>query len=168
MNSRKVAETAASSKRSNALLYLAILLTLVGLTVLACGVKSGDRSPARSTPITVFHRTPVTALEVFRIEVVNNEAGCSADPADVAVVSSQRVRLGIQLKSDAVTQSGGGSTQFTGERDSVTYLIQGLEISGSGGAFTTGVNNMAKYSSALLLLELAAVSATFLEFIDIP
>ena len=142
MNSRNVAETAPRSRRGLGLLYLAILLTLVSVAAIACGIKSGDRSPARSTPITVFHRTPVTAFEQFRIEVVNTEAGCTADPADVSIVSSQRVRLAIQLKSDAVTQSAGGSTQFTGERDKVRYVIQGLEISGSGGAFPTGVTNI--------------------------
>ena len=142
MSSRNVAETASSSRRGLTLMYLTILLTLVSLAAIACGIKSGDRSPARSTPITVFHRTVVTAFEQFRVEVENTEAGCSADPGDISIVSSQRVRLAIQLKSDSVTQSGGGSTQFTGERDKVRYVIQGLEISGSGGAFTTGVTNV--------------------------
>ena len=143
MSSGNVAETAPRSKRGLGLLYLAILLTLVSVAAIACGIKSGDRSPARSTPITVFHRTVVTAFEQFRVDVENTSSGCVADPADIDIVASQRVRLAIQLKSDAVTQSaGGGSTQFTGERDKVRYVIQGLEISGSGGAFTTGITSV--------------------------
>lgn len=56
-------------------MYLAILLALVSLTLLACGVKSGDRSPAKSTPITEFHRTVVAAFEQFRIKLVDTEEG---------------------------------------------------------------------------------------------
>ncbi len=92
-----VAEAAPRSKRGLGLFYLAILLILVSLTLLACGIKSGDRRAARSTPITVFHRSPVTAFEQFRVDVENTDAGCSADPADISIVSSQRVRLAIQL-----------------------------------------------------------------------
>ncbi len=132
----------ATGRFGSPIVYIAVLMCLFMLGALACGVKSGDRSPARSTPITEFHRSPVTAFEQFRVDVVNTEAGCSADPADVAIVSSQRVRLAIQLKSEAVTQTAGGSTQFTGERDEVRYVIQGLEISGSGGAFQPGVTNV--------------------------
>lgn len=124
------------------MVYIAVLMCLLMLTALACGVKSGDRSPARETPTTEFHRSPVTAFEQFRVDVENTEVGCSADPADISIVSGQRARLAIQLKSDAVTQSAGGSTQFMGERDKVTYVIQGLEIVSSGGAFPTGVNSV--------------------------
>ena len=77
----------------------------------------------KPTAPSTLHRSPVTAFEQFRIDVENTAAGCAADPADISIVSSQRVRLAIQLKSDAV-------------RDKVRYVIQGLEISGSGGAFT--------------------------------
>ena len=46
-------------------------LAAVALLVVACGVESGDRRPARQgeSETTEFHRTPVTALEQFRVDL---------------------------------------------------------------------------------------------------
>ncbi len=124
------------------MLYLAILFILVAVAALACGVKSGDRRAARSTPSAgEFHRSPVAAFEQLRVDLVKNETGCSADPADITLVASARVRLAIQLAGDVV-QSQGGSTAIQGERDQVIYSIQGLAITGSAGAWGTGVTEV--------------------------
>lgn len=138
MTSKMVEKNSRSS-----LFYLAILITLVGLGALACGVESGNRRAARTTPTSEFHRSPVSAFEQFRIEVANADGVCSATPADVGASVGQRVRLAIQLGGAGVTGGAGGtSTQFTGERDTVTYSIQDLEISGSGGAFSPGITSV--------------------------
>lgn len=120
-------------------LYLAILLTIVGITAVACGVKSGERAPARPAgQIEEFHRSPVTALEQFRIDLTKTDEGCTADPADVAVSTGQRVRLAIQLPTEIV-QGTTRSLEVVGERIQVNYAIPGLEITGSGGSFAPGV-----------------------------
>ena len=143
MISKVVEKRSKSSFARTPLFYLAILITLVGLAALACGVESGNRRAARPTQTAEFHRSPVAAFEQFRVNVDNSESGCSADPADISGSVGQRIRLAIQLTAEGVTGgSGGSSTQFTGERDQVKYLIQGLQISGSGGAFTAGVTDV--------------------------
>ena len=112
------------------LLYAPILLTILALTAVACGVKSGDRAPARpGGESTEFHRSPVTAFEQFRVDLEKTSSGCTADPADITVSSGQRVRLAIQLAAE----TAGAAT-----RTQVTYSISGLEISSAGGAFSVG------------------------------
>ena len=121
------------------LLCIPILLTILALTVVACGVKAGDNTPARpGGGITEFHRSPVTAFEQFRVTLEKTDAGCTADPSDITVTMGQRVRLAIQLPTE-VAQGTTGSLIVTGDRFEITYGISGLEISSSGGAFGTGV-----------------------------
>lgn len=130
------------SRRVPALWLIVGLLALAGMFAAACGVESGDRRPARSDEDQTgeFHRSPVAAFEQFRIDLEKTDAGCTADPADVSAEDNQRVSLAIQLKAEGEISAGStGSTQFVGERDSVTYAIDGLTIGSSGGALGTGV-----------------------------
>ena len=117
-------------------------LALVALIVIACGVQSGDRRPARQgeSETTEFHRSPVTAFEQFRMDVAKDDAGCSIDPSEVAVTMGNRVRLAIQLPLEE-GQMGQGATKsivVTGEKQSAQFKIDGLQMSASGGAFGTG------------------------------
>ncbi len=132
--------------RRTPLTYLAfILITLGSMFVLACGVESGDRRPARREDDKVgeFHRSPVAAFEQFRIDIEKTDDGCSAEPADITVANGQRLRLAVQLQSDVeLKTTATGSTTVEGDRDTVTYQIDGLTISGSGGAFGTGVTDV--------------------------
>ena len=128
----------ADRRSRSVVLYLLLLLTVAAVGV-ACGVESGERRSSRPAgQIEVFHRSPVTAFEQFRIALAKTEEGCTADPADVTVSSGQRVRLAIQLPAE-IRQGVTRSLEVVGERTQVTYAIPGLEISGSGGAFPTGV-----------------------------
>lgn len=118
---------------------MALLLVLVALAAMACGVKSGERKPARPAgQIEEFHRSPVTAFEQFRIDLAKTDGSCTAEPSDVSVTLGQRVRLAIQLPTE-IRQGTTRSLEVVGERTQVTYAIPGLEISGSGGAFPAGV-----------------------------
>lgn len=126
-------------------LYLLAALTLTSVLLMACGVESGNRRPARDDEDKTgeFHRSPVAALEQFRIDVEKSEDGCSADPADVTVQDGRRVSLGIQLTGGGtITTTGTGSTALEGERESATYAIPGLGISASGGVLGAGVTEI--------------------------
>lgn len=128
---------------SKSLIYLSLLLAVLMLGALACGVKSGNRRGARPTQTVEFHRTQVTAFEQFRINVTNDDTGCTADPADVNAQLNQRIRLAIQLVSEGVAGgTAGTSAQLIGESQTVTYSVPGLEMSGSGGAFSAGVTTL--------------------------
>ena len=125
-------------------LYL-VMLALSFLFLVACGVESGDRTPARRDEDRTgeFHRSPVTAFEQFRVDLTKTDEGCSVDPADITVADGQRVRLAVQLQSDLeLKTTATGSTTLEGEREVATYQIDGLIISGSGGAFGTGVSDV--------------------------
>lgn len=133
------------SRRLPALWFIVGLLALAGMFSAACALgdaESGNRRPARTDEDKTgeFHRSPVAAFEQFRIDLEKTDAGCTADPADVNAQDGQRVRLAIQLKAEGEISAGStGSTQFVGERDSVTYAVDGLAIASSGGALGTGV-----------------------------
>ena len=122
---------------------LIALLAFASMAVsMACGVESGDRRPARQddSETTEFHRSPVTAFEQFRMDVTKDDTGCSLDPSEVAVTMGNRVRLAVQLPLEE-GQMGQGATKsivVTGEKQSVQFKIEGLQISASGGAFGTG------------------------------
>ena len=107
---------------------------------LACGVESGDRRPARTDEDKTgeFHRSPVAALERFSIDLEKTDAGCTAAPADVTAQDGQRIRLAVQLASEGITTTATGSTQLEGERQEVTYKVDGLVIRSSGGALGPG------------------------------
>ncbi len=119
------------------------LLALASMAVsMACGVESGDRRPARQgdAETTEFHRTPVTAFEQFRMNMTKDDAGCSIDPNEIAVTMGNRVRLAVQLPLEE-GQMGQGATKsivVTGEKKSLQFKIDGLQMSASGGAFGTG------------------------------
>ena len=120
-------------------LYLVVSLALLALAAVACGVKSGDRAPARpGGELVEFHRSPVKKFNQLRIDLTKTEAGCTADPADVTVQFGQRVRLAIQLPTE-IQQGTTRSLEVVGEVFEVTYVISGLEISASGGALGTGI-----------------------------
>ena len=126
--------------------HLFLLFGFTCMLILACGVESGNRRPARQDEDKTgeFHRSPVAAFEQFRVDVEKTDGGCTADPANIDVSDGQRVRLAVQLQGGGeITTSGGtGSTQFVGERDEAVYSIDGLQITSSGGAFGTGVTEV--------------------------
>ena len=127
------------------LLYVALLLGLISMLLLACGVESGDRTPARRDDDRTgeFHRSPVTAFEQFRVDVEKTDGGCAVDPADITIADGQRVRLAVQLQSDLeLKTTATGSTTLEGERELATYQVDGLTIASSGGAFGLGVTDV--------------------------
>ena len=125
-------------------LHLALLVGLSAMLLLACGVESGDRRPARADDDKTgeFHRSPVAAFEQFRVDVEKSDAGCTADPSDITVSEGSRVNFAVQLTGGELTTTATGSTQLQGEREKVSYKIDGLAISSSGGAFGTGVTEV--------------------------
>ena len=126
----------ANAARRIPLLYIALIfITLGSMVLLACGVESGDRRPARRDDDKTgeFHRSPVAAFEQFRVDVEKTDAGCTADPADITVGEGSRVNFAVQLTGGEVTTTATGSTELQGERESVSYKIDGLTISSSGG-----------------------------------
>ncbi len=132
-----------AARSSRSLIYLSLLLAILMLGALACGVKSGNRRGARPTQTVEFHRSPVTAFEQYRIDVTNDDTGCTSNPADVTAQVGQRIRFAIQLVSEGVAGGAAGtSAQLIGESQTVTYSIPGLEMSGSGGAFSAGVTSL--------------------------
>ena len=128
--------------RSIPLLYIALIFITVGsMIILACGVESGDRRPARRDDDKTgeFHRSPVAAFEQFRVDVEKTDDGCIAEPADITVSEGSRVNFAVQLTGGEVTTTATGSTQLQGEREEVSYKIDGLAITSSGGAFGPGI-----------------------------
>lgn len=132
------------SDKGGPLLYLVLVASLLALVTAGCGVKSGERKPARpaGTETQVFHRSPVVAFEQFRIDLAKTDSeGCTADPANVGVALGQRVRLAIQLPAE-IRELSTRSLEVVGEREEVVYEIAGLEVSGSGGSFAPGVKEV--------------------------
>ena len=126
--------------------HFALVLVILGsIVALACGVESGDRRPARADDDKTgeFHRSPVAAFEQFRVDVEKTDTGCTADPADITVNEGSRVNFAVQLTGGEVSTTATGSTQLEGEREMASYKIDGLTISSSGGAFGTGVTEVA-------------------------
>ena len=116
--------------------YLAVLVALFGLAVLACGVESGDRRPARQggSETLEFHRTPVTAMEQVRMNIAKDDTGCSIDPSEITVLMGQRVNMAIQLPTE-IAQGATKSLEVVGEKQQLQFKIDGLEMTASGGAF---------------------------------
>ena len=124
-------------------------LALLSLLVVACGVTSGDRRPARQDDSVTdqFHRTPVTALEQFRMDLSKDDTSCAiaeieddTTRTDIEVTMGGRVSMGIQLPLEE-GQMGQGATKsivVTGERQRLQFKIDGLQLSAPGGAFATG------------------------------
>ena len=125
--------------------FALVLIILGSIVALACGVESGDRRPARADDDKTgeFHRSPVAAFEQFRVDVEKTDTGCTADPADITVNEGSRVNFAVQLTGGEVSTTATGSTQLEGEREMASYKIDGLTISSSGGAFGTGVTEVA-------------------------
>ncbi len=130
--------------------HLFLLLGFTCMLLLACGVESGDRRPARRDDDKTgeFHRSPVAAFEQLRVDVEKTDEGCTAldengSPVpsdDITVSAGSRINFAVQLKGGELTTTTTGSTQMaSGERDKVSYKIDGLAISSSGGAFAPGV-----------------------------
>ena len=94
-----------------------------------------------------FHRSPVAAFEQFRVDVEKTDEGCTADPANITVITGQRIRLAVQLQSH--------------EHGRVSYRINGLTISSSGGALGSGATNvnLALESGTRLSYDFNAASA---------
>ena len=118
-------------------LLLVMVAMLLALAAAACGVKAGDRQPARPTPTKVFHRTPIGVLEPTRINLQLLEGKCSAEPSEITLKQANRIRLAIQLPTE-LKMGPGGSPVETGERAEVTFQIPGLQIQNVGGAMPAG------------------------------
>ena len=87
----------------------------------ACGVKSGDRRPARTDADKQgeVHRSPVAfKMEELTIDLDKTDQGCSATPADVSVPLAARIRLAVQLQGADLGKSATGSITVTGEKKS--------------------------------------------------
>ncbi len=124
-----------ASGRTYALAACTLLLSaLVAMTVVACGVKAGERRPARPTPVEQFHRTPVSALEQTRVDIIKTDTGCRAQPADLRFTKNQRVNLAIQIPAE-IAEGETRSLILRGEKVKATYSIPGLQITGAAGAF---------------------------------
>lgn len=124
-------------------LPMLLLLLLLLLASLACGVKSGERRPARPQGQSgEFHRSPVTTIEQVRIDLTKTDEGCQAEPADLEFSKSSRIRLAIQLPTEGIQQGATGSLEVTGERTQATYKVDGLQIRNSAGAFGSGVTEV--------------------------
>ena len=125
--------------------FALVFIILGSIVALACGVESGDRRPARADDDKPgeFPRSPVAAFEQFRVDVEKTDTGCTADPADITVNEGSRVNFAVQLTGGEVSTTATGSTQLEGEREMASYKIDGLTISSSGGAFGTGVTEVA-------------------------
>ncbi len=124
---------------ARSLSFFAVLVALLGLAVVACGVESGDRRPARQgeSETLEFHRTPVTAMEQVRMTIAIDDTGCSIDPSEVTVLMGQRVNMAIQLPIE-IAQGATKSLEVVGEKQKFQFKIDGLEMTASGGAFGTG------------------------------
>ncbi len=134
--------TAFSAIAKSIVRFAPLMIALFALVALGCGVKSGDRGSARPEgESTEFHRSPVTAFEQFRIDLATTDAGCTADPGDVTVTMGQRVRLAIQLPAE-IREGTTKSLEVVGDREQVSYVIQGLEINNAGGAFASSVTTV--------------------------
>ena len=107
----------------------------------ACGVKSGDRRPARTDADKQgeFHRSPVAfKMEEINIDIDKTDQGCSATPADVRVPLAARIRLAVQLQGADLGKSATGSITVTGEKKSAKYDIPDMVIKSAAGAFDIG------------------------------
>ena len=117
--------------RRHRLLYLTLFLMSVAFVAVACGVESGNRRAARETPIDVFFRTQIGALEPTNVNLaVDEDNVCSATGgANLQFAEGERVRLSLQI--EAVIQQGAtGSLEVVGGGDAqAEYIIDGLEIS---------------------------------------
>ena len=87
---------------------------------------------------TIVPRSPVTSFVQYRIDVTNDDTGCTSYPADIKAKVGQRMRFAIQLVSERVPRGS----------QTVTYSIPGLELSGSGGAFLPGVTSLELHLSS--------------------
>ena len=109
----------------------------------ACGVKSGDRRPARTDADKQgeFHRSPVAfKMEELTIDLDKTEQGCIATPADVSVPLAARIRLAVQLQGADLGKSATGSITVTGEKKNAKYEISGMVIKSAAGAFDIGTS----------------------------
>ena len=132
----------------NTFYYLTLAFAVVGFIAIACGVKAGENRPARPQgQIEEFHRTQVSTLEQLRVNLVKDDTGCTADPADITVALANRVRLAIQLPAD-IQQGASQSLIVVGDGDEVTYQIAGMELATTGGALGTGVKEFDQLLSA--------------------
>ena len=104
---------------NNKFMMVVLLIVLVGIVATACGVKSGNRRPARedSDKTGEFHRTPITSkLEELQVKLDKADGTCKATPADLTAPVSSRVRLGVQLVGTSVKQGLTKSIEIVGEK----------------------------------------------------
>ena len=92
---------------SNKFMMVVLLIVLVGIIATACGVKSGNRRPARTDEDKTgeFHRSPIASkLQELSVDLDKADGTCKATPADLTAPVASRVRLGVQLGGTSVKE----------------------------------------------------------------
>ena len=131
---------------NNKFMMVVLLIALVGIVATACGVKSGNRRPARedSDKTGEFHRTPITSkLEELQVKLDKADGTCKATPADLTSPVASRVRLGVQLVGTSVKEGLTKSIEIVGEKKEAKYEISGMTIKSAGGALNMGTSSLA-------------------------
>jgi hypothetical protein len=131
---------------NNKFMTLVLLIALLSLLAAACGVKSGNRRPARedSDKTGEFHRSPITSkLEELSVDLDKADGTCKATPGDLTSPAAARVRLGVQLVGTSVKENLTKSIEIVGEKKNAKYEISGLTIKSAGGALDIGTSSLA-------------------------
>jgi len=131
---------------NNKFMMVVLLIALVGIVATACGVKSGNRRPARedSDKTGEFHRTPIISkLEELQVKLDKADGTCKATPGDLTSPVAARVRLGVQLVGTSVKEGLTKSIEIVGEKKEAKYEISGMTIKSAGGALDIGTPSIA-------------------------
>ena len=131
---------------NNKFIMVVLLIALVGIVVTACGVKSGNRRPARedSDKTGEFHRSPISSkLQELSVDLDKAEGTCKATPGDLTSPVASRVRLGVQLVGTSVKEGLTKSIEIVGEKKQAKYEISGMTIKAAGGALEMGSSSIA-------------------------
>ena len=131
---------------NNKFMMVVMLIVLVGIIATACGVKSGNRRPARTDDDKTgeFHRSPIASkLQELSVDLDKADGTCKATPGDLTAPVASRVRLGVQLGGTSVKEGATKSIEIVGEKKEAKYEISGMTIKAAGGALEIGTSSIA-------------------------
>jgi len=141
---------------NNKFMMVVMLIVLIGIVATACGVKSGNRRPARedSDKTGEFHRSPIASkLQELSVDLDKADGTCkatsmvngieSASPGDLTAPVASRIRLGVQLVGTSVKEGATKSIEIVGEKKNAKYEISGMNIKAAGGALEIGTASIA-------------------------
>ncbi len=131
---------------NNKFMMVVLLIALVGIVATACGVKSGNRRPARedSDKTGEFHRSPISSkLQELSVDLDKADGTCKATPGDLTSPVASRIRLGVQLVGTSVKEGVTKSIEIVGEKKQAKYEISGMTIKAAGGALEMGSSSIA-------------------------